>query len=208
MRRIIHNEFILHDYCLLEESEEFAYYKHNKYNDFWIICYGPFDLDNQSELYDQYLAKFVSTYPIIKKNTSLIIVGEQSAKSIEEIVAIENDPYLFKKYYLLYSPFASDELCSLLAHGDGLVSVERLMVNPEVFAKLKCETDEGAYHLLYTIAHKLPFLSVQVNHEELMSTELLLNEEQKACLDWCLGLSDDKERRKEMILEFCKETEA
>lgn len=203
MKRIIHNEFINHGYYPLEETVGLDYYKHETFNDFWIACYDDFILDNQSELFERYLAKFVSDYPTIKKNTSLVIVAEEGLRSTEEIVAIENDPYLFKKYYLPFSQESVDGLCDLLnLQGGGMMSIDRLMVNPAVFAELKRENEGGVYHLLYSIAHKLPFLPVHVNHEEVLSTDFMLNLEQDKCLRWCYDLSDNDAKRKQMILDY------
>ena len=205
MRRIIHNEFISQGYYPLEESEGLVYYKHNDFDDFWIVCYNDFDLGRQSELYEQYLTKFVSDYPMIKKNTSLLIVAKEYSKSAEEIVAIENDPFFYKKYYLPYSSKAVEDLYDLLQlPGGEMKSIGNLMVDPQVFAELKSETKRGKYHLLYVLAHKLPFLPIHVNHERIVSTELSLNAEQEGCLRWCMNLSDDKQKRKSMIMEYSK----
>lgn len=205
MRRIIHNEFSINGYQMLKEEEGIAYYKNSMFDDFWIACYKPFLLENQSDLYEHYLALFATEYPTIKKNTSIVIIESGSPKSIEEIVAIENDPYLFKKYYISYNERAVEDLMALLTKDDKTMrSIEELMVKPETFTAMKNETEDVVYHLLYSIAHKLPFLPVEVNHEEVASTELQIDDEQRNCLEWCMGLSDDVDVRRTQIIQFSK----
>lgn len=210
MLKIILNEFVINGYVIMGDSEGdgLFYLKHSKYEDYWMVCYGNFSLYTQSDMYEQYLERFASQYPRIRKNTSLIILAKEGADTPEEIVAIENDPYLFKKYYLPYSQESVDGLNALLTnHGDGLLPIEQVMLNPDLFAHLKEETSVGTYHLLYAIAHKLPILPVQVNHEELLDIDLQLNEDQQYCLEWCMGLSDNVEERRVSIEQFSKEEE-
>lgn len=206
MRRIILNEFTVNDYLILLEEEGIVYLKHQNFEEYWIVYFREFNLENQSESYSHYLELFAEQYPTIKKNTSLVIVEEEGRKSDDEIVSIENDPYLFKKYYLSYNAENAEGLERLLSQEEGaLVKVEELMVKPEAFSHLKEEAAGGVYHLLYTIAHKLPFLPVIVDHEEVMNTDLVLDAELQECLEWCLGLSDEAEVRKGAIEQFSRE---
>lgn len=208
MRKIILNEFTINDYAMLREEEGFVYLKHQNYEDYWIVSFREFNLGNQSELYSHYLELFADQYPTIKKNTSLVIVEEEGRKNEDDIVSIENDPYLFKKYYLSYNADKVEGLERLLLQEDGALNkVEELMVKPETFSHLKDEAEGGVYHLLYTIAHKLPFLPVIVDHEEVMNTDLVLNVEQQECLEWCLALSDEEEVRMDAIEQFSREEE-
>lgn len=208
MLRIILKEFEINGYVLLNSSDDLFYLKHRDYDDFWIVCNKEFNLDSQSDIYEQYLAMFATSFPTIKKNTSLVILGAEGAKTPGQIVEIENDPYFFKKYYLAYSQDALKGLISLLKTQDGSVkSVEAMMVTPEAFTQLKEEPSEGGYHLLYAIAHKLPILPVIVNHEEITGFDFQLDAAQEACLDWCLGLSEDEMVRKTTIEQFSREEE-
>lgn len=206
MRRVILNEFAVNDYTILREEDGLVYLKHQDYEEYWIVSFSEFNLENQSELYSHFLELFAERYPTIKKNTSLVIIEEDGRKSDDDIVSIENDPYLFKKYYLAYNEDNAEGLERLLTQVDGdLKKVEDLMVKPESFSHLKDEAEGGVYHLLYSIAHKLPFLPVIVDHEEVMNTDLVLDAEQQECLEWCLGLSEETEDRKGAIEQFSRE---
>ena len=206
MLKIILNEFNINGYIIIGEGDGLVYLKHHSFDDFWIVCERKFDLDSQSDIYEQYLAMFASSWPTIKKNTSLIILAPEDAKKPEEIVAIENDPYLFKKYYLPYTKEGLEGLTAILTDEDGcMMPVEEIMVNPDAFSRLKEEKTEGAYHLLYAIAHKLPILPIKVNHEEIEGIDLQLDAEQQACLEWCMSLSDNDTERKATIEQFSRE---
>ena len=206
MLRIILNELAINGYNRMDENDGFVYLKHRNYDDFWIVCYSGFSLDTQGDLYEHYIERFAPQHPRVRRNTSLIILAEVGTNTPEEIVTIENNPYLFKKYYLSYTQEASNALFALLNTQDGeLLPVEAFMVNPDVFACLKQEETNGAYHLLYAIAHKLPILPVRVSHEEVLGAEFQLDAEQQECLEWCMGLSDNAEERKLTIEQFSRE---
>lgn len=206
MLKIILNEFNINGYEIIGDGDGLVYLKHHSFDDFWIVCEREFDLDSQSDMYEQYLAMFASSWPTIKKNTSLIILAPVGAKKPEEIVAIENDPYLFKKYYLPFTKEGLEGLTAILTDEDGcMMPVEEIMVNPDAFSSLKEEKTEGAYHLLYAIAHKLPILPIKVNHEEISGIDLQLDADQQACLNWCMSLSDNDTERKAAIEQFSRE---
>ena len=110
MRRVILNEFAVNDYTILREEDGLVYLKHQDYEEYWIVSFSEFNLENQSELYSHFLELFAERYPTIKKNTSLVIIEEDGRKSDDDIVSIENDPYLFKKYYLAYNENRAKEI--------------------------------------------------------------------------------------------------
>lgn len=206
MLKIILNEFKRNGYTTIAEENDIVFLKHNEHDDFWIISQKPFDLSSQSELYEQYISKFATEYPFVKRNTSLIILTFKDALTLEDIVSTENDPYLFKKYVLSYSQDSLEKLKSILFAEDGGFSpIETMMIKPEVFAHLKDEISEGPYHLLYSIAHKLPILPVNVSHEDIIEINLNLDEEQRNCLEWCNRLIEDGVEIKAAIEQFSKE---
>jgi len=206
MLKIILNEFARNDYYEIGEEKDIVFLKHRVYDDFWIVSEKKFDLKFQSELYEQYISRFAKEYPTVKKNTSLIILVTEDARDSEKIVSIENDPYLFKKYVLSYSKQSLDELKAVLTAEDGnFIPIESLMMKPDVFNHLKGESAEGGYHLLYSIAHKLPILPINVNHQDIIKTNLQLNGEQRGCLEWCMMLSEDEAERKTALEQFSEE---
>lgn len=208
MRRIILNEFANNGYQQEADKGNWLFFRHGQYEDYWIVWFGEFDLNEQNSLYEAFLNEFAGRFPTIKKNTSLIIVSANDTVSVSEILAIENDPYLFKKYFLKYSDEALSDLLELLSDEEGkLKPVEELMILPESFGKLKEETDIEAepYYLLYKIGHKMPFLPVRVDHKEAISTDLQLPDNMQECLEWCMGLGDGRDQRLSELESFSKE---
>lgn len=206
MLDIILNEFHLNGYADIGNDDGLFFLKHIDFDDFWIISSREFELSGQDEMYELYISRFATDYPTIRKNTSLVILAVEGQNTPEEIVAIENDPFLFKKYYLSYSEASEEELKDILSDSSGCYQkIEDLMVRSDVFSQLKSEPTEGGYRLLYTIAHKLPILPVMVNQEKMIEIDLGLNDEQNNCLAWCMGLSEDAIERSSAIEQFSKE---
>lgn len=138
-------------------------------HDYWLFL-TDFSLDEQSKI-AQNLKEDVINEPAFLKNISILYVRRQDSidlsKVDNETLEIENDPYYFKKYVLPYTEEAESELKSTL---DGLHypdrSIADILMDKEVFKKLKGENAFGAYHLLYAISHKLPFITMNVEQKD------------------------------------------
>ena len=144
----------------------FVVLKHRVYNDFWILS-TEFDASKrQSLVFDDYKEIVCSKYPSALKNTSFLFVKKHDTielnKQDKSIIEIENNSYYFKKYVLAYTDVAFSELVDLLDTNDGELSLSRALMEKDNFEKLKSEKSYGAYHLLYSIAHKLPFVVIDV----------------------------------------------
>jgi hypothetical protein len=98
------------------------------------------------------------------KNTSLLIISKRENSEIERqnIFKIEEDPFQFKKYVLTYT---DDSLVSLKSkiEEDNSESLLNLLVDESIFNEYKESHQDYSWHnLLYNIAHKLPFLKINV----------------------------------------------
>lgn len=137
--------------------------KHNSKSDFWIIV-NDFDLGNQNQIFEQNKFLF-QTYKEAEKNTSLLIVKvcEQiTDKEKEWRIEVENDPLFFKKYVLYYSEKDKNSLFTILENNEDK-HISSFLMNKKNFDELKKEKDEnGPYTLLYSIAHKLPFVMMEI----------------------------------------------
>ena len=107
-------------------------------------------------------------------------------------VEVETDKFFFKKYVLLYTDSAWNMLKdNILVYKEK--SLSAYLVETENFEKLKADTPDGAYSLLYGIAHKLPFLLVEMQKSKLKlsypafwsSPDVLKTN------DWVNGISDE-----------------
>lgn len=107
----------------------------------------------------------------------------------ESIIEIENDPYYFKKYVLAYTQDSSQQLFNLLSKDYSGISLSDIMMMPKSFSKLQEENVFGPYHLLYSLAHKVPFLAMDIkpkNYDEV--AKLNIEEEDKLLMDSIDGI--------------------
>lgn len=137
--------------------------KHKSKSDFWIIV-NDFDLENQSDFYVKNQILF-HTYKEAEKNTSLLIlkVSEQINDSEKEWrIEVENNQFYFKKYVLYYSEEDKNSLLTILENNE-VKQISSFLMIKNNFDELKKEKDEkGPYTLLYSIAHKLPFIMMKI----------------------------------------------
>ena len=87
----------------------------------------------------------------------------------------------------------------IIKSGQPLVS---LLMQDSVFKHLKEEKgNDGPYSLLYSIAHKLPFITMDVQRSEYKMDELFFDSpEQQELNDWLEQLPGDEEELKKMVV--------
>lgn len=197
---LIINEFLKAGYGIIADNED-IFLKHKEYGDFWIIhyCYD-FDLKEQYDIYNR-SRETLPEYKEADKNTSLLIVinTEKADEALKKrIVDIENDPFLFKKYVLIYNDNDWKELLQVIADKD----VSKLIMEREVFHKLREEDAKdgiGCYHLLYSFAHKLPFMMSDVQpmtSDGLVNTFQAKDDNDEKAYEWLISIEDPKDADK------------
>lgn len=156
---VIYSVFERVGYSRCEIFEGLCLYSHNSKSDYWIVQNYEADfLDKkQGEIHKQFCAHQLE--PGQDRNASMLVLVNMDAISLtnEAVVAIENDPFFFKKYVLCYSQKALEQLNGLLKDGKTL---EELALNKSVFECLKNNGENSGYQLLYSIVHKMPMISL------------------------------------------------
>ena len=185
MKMLIHlveNEFARAGYTQLTEG----LWVNSEQTDFWLVCVlqGDYQLKEfQEQLLSDYASLF-SEYKLMEKNTSLLLLNEVEYavdKKPGKVVADENDPYDFKKYIIQYTQDEWKQAKVFLEEKESLANV---LMQPDIFAKLKKDGVNSPVALLYTIAHKLPFVMMPVEHKEFQfRNELFYNDQQESELD-------------------------
>lgn len=179
---VIYNEFKKAGY----ESTDHFLWQHNKYKDFWVVLdiEGNYDLKTlQSQTYNRLLDERVKE-PELEKNTSLLILNkvEKSGKSRERVIEDENDEFVFKKYVIQYTEEEWTILRDQIA--DNHESIGKLIMNTSFFEVLKRDPN-GEMRLLYSIAHKLPFVTMDVTKRDYnVSQDLQLSDRVTDTLRW------------------------
>lgn len=169
IKELIFEEFSEAGYSEIEKTERLPIWANESKSDFWMVFDDlNLDEDEQKDLYDEY-RHITEAYQAAEKNISVLIL--KKVHQIEEVerqwaVETENDKLFFKKYVLLYTEEAYTKLRNQV-----LVDKEKhlsdYLSDGNVFKKLMSDEADGAYTLLYGIAHKLPFLLVQMEKSQL-----------------------------------------
>lgn len=189
----------------------FIVLKHSVYNDFWILT-SEFDInERQKQLSAVYNDNVCSEYPSALKNTSLLYVKKQNTVDLDKedkcIIEVENNPYHFKKYVLAYTDAAFNNFMKLFEIRRNEFSISKELMKKDNFEKLKEENTFGPYHLLYSIAHNLPFAVIDVMLKKFDSGEPVFTEEEDTIVE-SLSSYDEREDVNSMLKILSREIEA
>lgn len=139
-------------------------FKNDKFEDYWIIAEGLKAYHKQAELFDWFKDNIVNRYPLSEKNTSLLLLIDTDKQQGKlDDVAIENDALFFKKYVLPYTVGDFQVLKEKIKNLED-ETFEGLIMNEKSFEAVR--RGEGYATLLYTIVHKLPFLPIRVEQQQ------------------------------------------
>lgn len=189
----IFDEFIKAKYVVVKRDiKEFTcILKHNYHEDYWIVM-NDFNLEQQKE-YFKTCQSIVGQDPASLKNISVLIVKEVENIGINErqwCIDLENNPFFFKKYGLVYTMDAWSKLKELFKSmpDDSFTSI---IMKPELFSQYK-DGDNVDIALMYSIAHKMPFIMIETQGMTLdIPTEYGMNEPQKKELIWLDSIAVD-----------------
>ena len=189
----------------------FIVLKHSVYNDFWILT-SEFDInERQKQLSAVYNDNVCSEYPSALKNTSLLYVKKQNTVDLDKedkcIIEVENNPYHFKKYVLAYTDAAFNNFIKLFEIRKNEFSISKELMKKDNFEKLKEANSFGPYHLLYSIAHKLPFAVIDVMLKKFDSGEPVFTDEEDTIVE-SLSSYDEREDVNSMLKILSREIEA
>lgn len=163
---LIRIEFGLAQYHPIDENG--LLWQHGEYNDFWVICeiVDEYQLEELQERIYGELETLRKNLPKSEKSTSLLILhhlNNAGEKNLQQVIEGENNVYYFKKYIIQYT---SDEWIAakdlLLEYHRGL---GQLLMQPNVFEQIR-SNENSPYKLLYTVAHKLPFVMMKTEKKE------------------------------------------
>lgn len=165
MRDLIKILFDVHNFKLNELEFGDLYTSNDERKYYWLVV-EPSDVSKVIELQDEWFEKCKEQIDTkeFDKNTSLLVLANNDINEIQkkEILSIEEDPFQFKKYVLLFTSDILKKLLEQTENGNPEKILE-LIVNESVFNNYKNNYLEPTWrHLLYNLAHKLPFLKINV----------------------------------------------
>jgi hypothetical protein len=165
MKNLIRSIFNQHDFELTELAFGDLYISNDDRKYYWLVVEQS-DISRVLELQDEWFEKSKNQIDTkeFDKNTSLLVLANNDKNEIKkkEILLIEEDPFQFKKYVLLFTSDILKQLLEQTENGNPEKILE-LIVNESVFNNYKRNYSEPSWrHLLYNLAHKLPFLKINV----------------------------------------------
>lgn len=139
-------------------------FKNDTFEDYWIIAEGLKAFQKQADLFEWFTSDIINRFPLSEKNTSLLLlIDKDKQQGNFDEVGIENDALFFKKYVLPYTEGDFKELKAKIKNSeDG--TFESLIMKDDSFEAVG--KGEGYATLLYTIVHKLPFIPIQVERQQ------------------------------------------
>lgn len=138
-------------------------------------------LERQSEYFDE--AKNVLGTQWFDKNATLLILQKIDLISEEihnEVLKVEEDPYLFKKHVLLYKYSESEQLKLALYEQQLLIKdfLDHNLLNDQIYEKHKSNLNDNEWEsLIYRIAQKIPLINLNIEQSDGLSILVESNKE-------------------------------
>lgn len=151
------------------ESSDFKIFSlKEKYNYWIVIC-----RNNLTEIKEEQIRLFLKAKELIKqpqfdKNANLLVlynISNTKDANKDAILQIEEDPFHFKKSVIYYTTEELKKLSEVIELSNITSSIEALILKEEVFTKHKSSFDDNEFQsLLFRIAHKIPFIKINIAH--------------------------------------------
>lgn len=167
-------------------SSEGFLWKHHMYKDYWVVCEvaGDYVLTELQNWIVGKLAEDRAKEPEMEKNTSLLIIRkvDSSSDNLERVISEENDVYVFKKYVLQYTEVEWN--CVKTLYVDGSIPLSVILMRSDIFEKVR-DNQCCPEALLYRIAHKLPFATINVAKKEYeYSNNIVVPDVMNPLMEW------------------------
>lgn len=146
----------------------------DKYN-YWAIVNRDVLNQIQEEQIDLFIkAKEIINQPQFDKNANLLIlnkVGKIEEVNKDYLLQVEEDPFHFKKCIIYYTDEEQVKLKEAIGHSEVATCIESMLLKDEVFTAHKQSFDDNDYQsLLYRIAHKIPFIKINITQVDNLSS--------------------------------------
>ena len=145
-----------------------------KYN-YWVVV----SLDILNQIRDEQIGLFIRAKEIINqpqfdKNANLLILNKvENLKEVNKdyILQVEEDPFHFKKCIIYYTNEEQVKLKEAIGNSPITEFIESMILRDDVFTAHKHFFDTNEFQsLLYRIAHKMPFIKINITQVDNLST--------------------------------------
>lgn len=133
--------------------------------DFWMVRQkeGMFSTDEiESIAEEETIKNLYGEYMYFEKCTSVLLLEMVTSYNAVHVIETENDPYFFKKYVIQYRREDAENLRKRMDNDEYKDKrLGEILTTDSLFDELKND-GSGDLKLLYSIAHKLPFVMIDV----------------------------------------------
>ena len=177
MKTIINN--LLHQIGLQNKELDFGtihFFEEDNKHSFWLVIETSNlrDVVEKQSLFFSVAKEKVNNEWFDKNASMLILHKVEDFDNIQSLVLeVEENPYLFKKQVILYKDNEAENLNQVIDSKGSSVKdyIETTILNEEIFKKHKESINNNDYEsLLYRIAHKIPFIKLNIIQENGLDT--------------------------------------
>jgi hypothetical protein len=150
-----------------QEVSDFKIFSLRGHYNYWIII----NRDDLSSILEEQIDLFLKAKEIVgqaqfDKNANLLILNKVTsidAINKDHLLQIEEDLFHFKKSIIYYTEEELVKLKEVIDLSNVTRSIESMLLDENVFEQHKTRFDANEYQsLLYRIAHKIPFLRINI----------------------------------------------
>ena len=199
---IIINEFVLCGYKPIADIEGRMFIGSTSGVDYWLVSQNPNDFNKQNELFDRTI-ELSTDMRFVEKNLSLLLLVDMDNPDNEKLdtIKIENEKSYFKKYVLKYNQESVKGLIGIITEKK-VKSVAELVLDTQYFNQLQSDTGLlTPITLLYSIAHKLPFIPINSSPVVRTDTNLNLTENLVGLMQWVMNAPDNSEKIEKYVID-------
>ena len=197
---IIINEFVLCGYKPVEDIDGHMLIGSTSGIDYWLVSQDSNDINRQKELFDRITGLSIDLR-FVDKNLNLLLLINTDDEVNEKIdtIEIENEKSYFKKYVLVYNQESLNGLIGIMKEKK-VKSISELILDTQYFNQLQSDIGQlTPITLLYSIAHKLPFIPINALPIVRTDIDLNLTEDLEALLQWVIDAPNNKEEIEKYI---------
>lgn len=199
---IIINEFVFCGYRPIIDFKGRMFICSTNGSDYWLVSQNPNDFNKQKELYDR-IIELSTDMRFVEKNLSLLLLVDMDNPDNEKLdtIKIENEKSYFKKYVLMYNQDSVKGLIGIITEKK-VKSVAELVLDTQYFNQLQSDTGQlTPITLLYSIAHKLPFIPINSTPVVRTDTNLNMTENLVGLMQWVMNAPDNSEKIEKYVID-------
>lgn len=189
---IIINEFNEWGYAQVGEVDVRPFFNKVNDTDYWLVSNVLDDFNNQGRIFDIIMEQSTDM-KFVEKNLSLLLLVDMDDPNNKknDAIEIENEKSYFKKYVLKYNQESVKGLIDIINEKKAK-SIAELILDNQCFNKLQSDIGQLTPNtLLYSIAHKLPFIMINTTPIARTGVDLIITKDLNSLMQWVANAPND-----------------